>query len=100
MEPRAPTGSLTINVGSNLLKLAHDDKARKGHTALWALGFALFGLGNLANLTAFAYAPASLLSAVQAVQYLSNVACSRLMHGEKVEANVRCMQACTAEPVG
>ena len=77
-------GSIGINLGTNMLKLAHNRAGAEvvagGPAArsvrgdpVWVSGFALFGAGNVLNFAAMAFAAQSLLAPVGAVQFLTNV---------------------------
>ncbi|PKA47572.1 hypothetical protein AXF42_Ash014768 [Apostasia shenzhenica] len=84
-------GSITINFGTNLLKLGHDQRERfttssndgaNGKFILkpiicfhtWRVGILLFALGNCLNFVSFAYAAQSLLAALGSIQFISNIA--------------------------
>nr|CAD1836690.1 unnamed protein product [Ananas comosus var. bracteatus] len=83
-------GSITINFGTNLLKLGHDQ--RESHSIpcnveddgkiirkpivyfrTWRIGILLFALGNCLNFISFAFAAQSLLAALGSIQFVSNL---------------------------
>ncbi|XP_020111186.1 probable magnesium transporter NIPA8 isoform X5 [Ananas comosus] len=83
-------GSITINFGTNLLKLGHDQ--RESHSIpcnveddgkiickpivyfrTWRIGILLFALGNCLNFVSFAFAAQSLLAALGSIQFVSNL---------------------------
>ncbi|XP_019427596.1 PREDICTED: probable magnesium transporter NIPA8 isoform X1 [Lupinus angustifolius] len=83
-------GSITINFGTNLLKLGHNERERHllGIDGLngkippkpivcfqtWRVGIVFFFLGNCLNFISFGYAAQSLLAALGSVQFVSNIA--------------------------
>lgn len=88
-----------INVGTNLLKVAHNRRevllAEADDAGLppppgvfrmriWQVGFTLFKLSNVLNFVAFGFAPQSVLAALASVQFVSNVMFARLVLGEAV----------------
>lgn len=96
-------GSLSINLSTNLIKLAHNKNyatapehgpspsllrsprrwwRHPGGNRLWLFAIIVFALANLVNFASFAFAAQSLLSALGSVQFLSNVAFSRLVNKE------------------
>ena len=98
-------GSLSINLSTNLIKLAHNKNyatapehgpspsllksPRKwwrhpGGNRLWLFAIIVFAIANLVNFASFAFAAQSLLSALGSVQFLSNVAFSRLVNKEPI----------------
>jgi drug/metabolite transporter (DMT)-like permease len=103
-------GSLSVNLSTNLIKLAHS----KNYTAtlhhgpcpkfrqsprswwrfsgsgnqIWLFSILLFALGNIANFASFAFAAQSLLSALDSVQFISNVAFSKFVNKEKISRYV------------
>ncbi|XP_074584453.1 LOW QUALITY PROTEIN: putative magnesium transporter NIPA8 [Curcuma longa] len=83
-------GSIAINVGTNLLKLGHDERERYFmlindgsnsklnmksiiHFQTWRIGILLFAFGNCLNFFSFAYAAQSLLAALGSIQFVSNI---------------------------
>ncbi|XP_061375704.1 probable magnesium transporter NIPA8 [Gastrolobium bilobum] len=84
-------GSIAINVGTNLLKLGHNERERDSvlgsdganvklplkpiiHFQTWRVGMIFFFLGNCLNFISFGYAAQSLLAALGSVQFVSNIA--------------------------
>jgi drug/metabolite transporter (DMT)-like permease len=97
------TGSIMINLGTNLMKFGHmeaekaaeaekstaegsKEPAKKG--SWWQVGMGLFVLGNLLNFTSFSFANQSLLAALGSVQFVTNVAFGRLVLKMVISANV------------
>jgi magnesium transporter len=99
-------GSLSVNLSTNLIKLAHNKnyKAASEHgpcpkfsksprgwwrfpgsgNKLWLFAIILFAIANIANFASFAFAAQSLLSALGSVQFISNVAFSKFVNKEKI----------------
>lgn len=99
-------GSLSINLSTNLIKLAHSKNysAAPEHgpcpkfskspcgwwrypgsgNKLWLFAIILFAIANIANFASFAFAAQSLLSALGSVQFISNVAFSRFINKENI----------------
>ncbi|KAI4367315.1 hypothetical protein MLD38_023066 [Melastoma candidum] len=82
-------GSIAINIGTNLLKLGHNERnsmhdidGSSGklplkpiiHFQTWRIGILIFMLGNCLNFISFGYAAQSLLAALGSVQFVSNIA--------------------------
>src|SRR5690349_9267880 len=79
------TGSIAINLGTNLFKLAHvrhQDSTSSSPTAIrsqkWRIGFAVFLIGNLCNFISFDLAAQSLLAGLGSIQFVTNVMFARL----------------------
>ncbi|KAK8938945.1 hypothetical protein KSP39_PZI011386 [Platanthera zijinensis] len=98
-------GSVTINFGTNLLKLGHDQRERLSiasndesnkklilkpiiyfHT--WRVGILFFALGNCLNFISFGYAAQSLLAALGSIQFVSNIAFSYFVLSKTVTIKV------------
>lgn len=73
-------GSISINLGANIVRLSHVRDSR----TFFCIGYSFFALGNLANFAALNLAAQSLLEALGAVQFLSNLAFARLVQGDTV----------------
>ncbi|KAG0485670.1 hypothetical protein HPP92_009749 [Vanilla planifolia] len=84
-------GSITINFGTNLVKLGHEQRERLSTLSsdgsnsklflkpitnfqTWRVGILLFAVGNSLNFISFAYAAQSLLAALGSIQFVSNIA--------------------------
>ncbi|KXZ52720.1 hypothetical protein GPECTOR_8g114 [Gonium pectorale] len=76
-------GSIAINLGTNLMKLGHNKRAKMdlpddkkppvGKIKEWAIGMAFFSAGNILNFVSFGFAAQSLLAALGSIQFVSNV---------------------------
>mmetsp|Transcript_8294 Transcript_8294/g.27579 ORF Transcript_8294/g.27579 Transcript_8294/m.27579 type:complete len:791 (-) Transcript_8294:77-2449(-) len=92
-------GNVCMNLGTNLLKLAHMrreeenmrlEEAGDTTTSLppvwrrwdWAFGFAIFKGGNVINFLAYGFGPQSILAALASVQFASNLVFSSTVLGE------------------
>ncbi|CAM6095094.1 unnamed protein product [Calypogeia fissa] len=99
-------GSISINFGTNLLKLGHNQReksavldavepgekivSRKSVTQYeaWRLGVIVFALGNILNFISFGFAAQSLLAALGSVQFVSNVVFAYLVLKETVTGRI------------
>lgn len=98
-------GSISINFGTNLLKLGHNQRERQAlletsdgdkvftkksvtQYQSWRIGVAVFSLGNILNFISFGYAAQSLLAALGSVQFVSNVFFAYLMLNEVVTRRI------------
>ncbi|KAK7267116.1 hypothetical protein RIF29_19780 [Crotalaria pallida] len=97
-------GSITINFGTNLLKLGHNERERhllgsdglNGRMSLkpivcfqtWRVGIIFFFLGNCLNFISFGYAAQSLLAALGSVQFVSNIAFAYFVLHKRVAVKV------------
>ncbi|KAL6652822.1 hypothetical protein ACP70R_011747 [Stipagrostis hirtigluma subsp. patula] len=98
-------GSVTINFGTNLLKLGHDQRKKLSeingdqgnvkftpksilHFQTWRIGILLFAVGNCLNFMSFAYAAQSLLAALGSIQFVSNIAFSYFVFNKTVSLKV------------
>ncbi|XP_055817798.1 probable magnesium transporter NIPA8 [Solanum dulcamara] len=72
-------GSIFINFGTNLLKLAHDERNLRArmkpiiYFQAWRIGILFFTIGNCLNFISFGYAAQSLLAALGSIQFISNI---------------------------
>ncbi|WMV10889.1 hypothetical protein MTR67_004274 [Solanum verrucosum] len=72
-------GSIFINFGTNLLKLAHDERNSRArmkpiiYFQAWRIGILFFTIGNCLNFISFGYAAQSLLAALGSIQFISNI---------------------------
>jgi hypothetical protein len=89
-------GSVTINLGTNLMKLGYNRRAQAAAQAAataksptpnanpaWRAGALVFGLGNVLNFVSFGFAAQSLLAAIGSAQFVSNAVFSRVVLGER-----------------
>ncbi|CAL9198513.1 probable magnesium transporter NIPA8 [Musa acuminata AAA Group] len=98
-------GSITINFGTNLLKLGHDQREKHYmpscdgtnskvnvksiiHFQTWRIGILLFVFGNCLNFVSFAYAAQSLLAALGSIQFISNIAFAYFVLSKTVSVKV------------
>ncbi|URE44977.1 hypothetical protein MUK42_14947 [Musa troglodytarum] len=98
-------GSITINFGTNLLKLGHDQREKHYmpscdgtnskvtvksiiHFQTWRIGILLFVFGNCLNFVSFAYAAQSLLAALGSIQFVSNIAFAYFVLSKTVSVKV------------
>jgi drug/metabolite transporter (DMT)-like permease len=106
------SGSIMINLGTNLMKFGHMETARAEKAAAaaaaadarnstpegnqptkaggnwWHIGMGLFVLGNLLNFASFSFANQSLLAALGSVQFVTNVAFGRFVLKMVISANI------------
>ena len=69
-------GSIGINVGQNLqasgiTSLSLDGRSRPWRSTQWTIGTSVFILFSLINFAALALAPASILTSLESIQYVS-----------------------------
>ncbi|PKA59723.1 hypothetical protein AXF42_Ash011847 [Apostasia shenzhenica] len=98
-------GSITINFGTNLLKLGHDQREKLStinsggtngkligkpiaHFQTWRVGILFFALGNCLNFISFAYAAQSVLAALGSVQFISNIAFAYVVLSKTVTVKI------------
>lgn len=82
-------GNIIINLGTNLIKLAHcqydqilittQHKSSFYQSKAWLWGVGCFALGNVGNFVSFGFASQSLLSGLSSVQFVSNVIFASLL---------------------
>ncbi|KAK4738297.1 hypothetical protein R3W88_001994 [Solanum pinnatisectum] len=83
-------GSIFINFGTNLLKLAHDERNLSArmkpivYFQAWRIGILFFTIGNCLNFISFGYAAQSLLSALGSIQFISNIGFAYLLLNKTV----------------
>lgn len=91
-------GNVIINLGTNLVKIAHE--RRKSlceqqassippilvllRDPYWAGGTAMFAFGNLLNFASFGFAAQTLLSSLSSIQFVTNIVFSYFIFGEKL----------------
>jgi len=76
-------GSVGINIGQNLqsngLK-SLADRTKPCRSRTWTIGVSIFICSSLINFLAFAFAPATVLVSLEAVQYVTNVIFNRFIN--------------------
>ncbi|GAX78098.1 hypothetical protein CEUSTIGMA_g5540.t1 [Chlamydomonas eustigma] len=98
------TGSISINLGTNVMKLGHNQRAQMAlpeekkppimKNRYWQVGLVVFILGNIANFASFGFAAQSLLAALGSVQFVSNVVFASTVLKEKITRMVLIATAC------
>ncbi|TMX02256.1 hypothetical protein EJD97_022233 [Solanum chilense] len=84
-------GSIFINFGTNLLKLAHDERNLRArmkpiiYFQAWRIGILFFTIGNCLNFISFGYAAQSLLAALGSIQFISNIGFAYLVLNKTVK---------------
>ena len=78
-------GSVGINVGQNMqaaaIRLLPEEKKMSPWSSRgWIVGFLMFVCFSLVNFAAFALAPASVLTPIESIQFVTNVAYSRIVN--------------------
>jgi hypothetical protein len=91
-------GAMMINLGSNIVKYGHtlhekseaaSDTAGTTRAAkLRAGGWTLFSLGGAFNFLSFSYGTQSLLSALAAIQFVTNIFFGAVVNGETVTTRI------------
>ncbi|PNH01815.1 NIPA-like protein 2 [Tetrabaena socialis] len=97
-------GSIAINLGTNLMKLGHNKRAKmdmpedqKPPTRKikeWVVGMSFFTVGNILNFVSFGFAAQSLLAALGSIQFVSNVIFASFVLKEKINRMVLTATAC------
>jgi hypothetical protein len=82
-------GSVGINIGQNLqatglLALPPEDSLRPHKSRLWIFGLLIFILFSLVNFAALALAPASILTPLESIQFVTNIAWNKLVNRKAV----------------
>ncbi|KXZ48891.1 hypothetical protein GPECTOR_24g180 [Gonium pectorale] len=87
-------GSISINLGMNLMKLGHtrraemkapeEEKPPVRKIKVWIVGVSIFVTGNVLNFVSFAFAAQSLLAALGSLQVPCNVFFAYLVNRERV----------------
>jgi len=85
------TGSVMINLGSNLIRKNHTKYYKTNKPPFWKqwlalIGWALFGIGNTLNFVAFMFAAQSLCAALGSIQFVSNLIFAKLINNEKISS--------------
>eukprot|EP01101_Sappina_pedata_P008491 TRINITY_DN4719_c0_g1_i1.p1 TRINITY_DN4719_c0_g1~~TRINITY_DN4719_c0_g1_i1.p1 ORF type:complete len:433 (+),score=104.92 TRINITY_DN4719_c0_g1_i1:90-1388(+) len=86
------TGSILINIGTNMMKYSHayhDNLAHKKssvlHQPMWLTGISIFCIGNIVNFWALSYSAQSMLAAVGSIQFLTNLVFAAFLFKEKIQ---------------
>jgi hypothetical protein len=82
-------GSVGINIGQNIQamsmqKLDEKGLARPWTSRGWRIGMWLFIIFSIINFAALAFAPASILTPIESIQFVTNVAFNRIVNKTKV----------------
>jgi len=82
-------GSIGINIGQNLqatglAAMAEEDRAHPHRSRMWRLGMAIFVLMSLVNFAALALAPASILTPLESLQFVTNIFYNRFVNKKVV----------------
>jgi magnesium transporter len=83
------TGSIIINLGSNLIRKNHTMYTKETKPPFFKqwlalVGWSLFGLGNVLNFVAFMFAAQSLCAALGSVQFVSNLIFAKFINHETI----------------
>ena len=94
-------GSIGINVGQNLQaagiqSLALERRHEPWRNVTWSLGTALFVSFSLINFAALAFAPASILTSLESIQFVTNVAYSKLINKAAISLRMLIGVGCTS----
>lgn len=86
-------GSLGINVGQNMQangieQLAEVQRVRPQVSRLWRVGLGVFALFAVINFAALALAPASILTPMESIQFVSNIAWNRFVNRRKISSRM------------
>ena len=91
-------GAMMINLGSNIVKYGHtqrekaleagDKPGEEKATKLKVGGWVLFSVGGGFNFLSFSYGTQSLLSALAAIQFVTNIFFGALVNGETVTMRI------------
>jgi len=97
-------GSVAINLGTNIIKLAHNkrsqlpvpDEEKPPITKFreWIVGMVIFSVGNVLNFVSFGFAAQSLLAALGCIQFVSNVFIAYFLLKEKITRIVLIATTC------
>ncbi|GLI58597.1 hypothetical protein VaNZ11_000325 [Volvox africanus] len=97
-------GSIAINLGTNLMKLGHNKRAKVDCAEAqkppvhkfkeWCIGMSFFSVGNILNFVSFGFAAQSLLAALGSVQFVSNVIFAYFVLHEPINRMILIATAC------
>ncbi len=86
-------GSIGINVGQNIqaggiAKLSPSERSKPFRSKMWRVGLLIFIAFSMLNFAAFALAPASVLTPLESLQFVTNIAYSKLINKAQVSARM------------
>lgn len=97
-------GSIAINLGTNLMKLGHNKRAKVDvpdsekppvrKFKEWVVGMSFFTVGNILNFVSFGFAAQSLLAALGSIQFVSNVIFAYFVLHEQINRMVVIATTC------
>ncbi|GLC43081.1 hypothetical protein PLESTB_000865100 [Pleodorina starrii] len=97
-------GSIAINLGTNLMKLGHNKRAKVDCPEAqkppvrkikeWVIGMSFFSVGNILNFVSFGFAAQSLLAALGSIQFVSNVVFAYFVLHEPINRMILIATAC------
>ena len=81
--------SIGINIGQNMQaqginRLTEEQKAAPQQSRLWVIGMLVFIFSSLFNFVALAFAPASILTPIESIQFVTNIIYNRVYNGAPV----------------
>ncbi len=92
-------GSIGINVGQNvqasgLAAMPEEERSRPHRSWMWRVGMVLFVVFNLINFAALALAPASILTPLESLQFVTNIFYNRFINQKRVSGVMAAGVAC------
>ena len=86
-------GSIGINIGQNLQAsglqaLPEKDRVKPMQSVVWRIGLGIFILFSLVNFAALALAPASILTPMESIQFVTNVVWNRFVNHKAVNSRM------------
>ena len=92
-------GSIGINIGQNLQaagiqSLDMEDRTKPHKSRTWIIGTTIFVVFSLINFAALALAPASVLTPLESIQFVTNVVYNRVVNKAVVSARMNMGVAC------
>ena len=92
-------GSIGINIGQNLQaagiqSLDIEDRTKPHKSRTWIIGTTVFVVFSLINFAALALAPASVLTPLESIQFVTNVVYNRVVNKAVVSARMNMGVAC------
>ncbi|GFR43906.1 hypothetical protein Agub_g5040, partial [Astrephomene gubernaculifera] len=97
-------GSIAINLGTNLMKLGHNKRAKVDlpddqkppvrKFKEWVIGMSFFSVGNILNFVSFGFAAQSLLAALGSIQFVSNVIFASFVLHERINRMILIATTC------
>eukprot|EP00900_Chrysochromulina_parva_P022243 jgi/Chrpa1/4652/Chrysochromulina_OHIO_Genome00018068-RA len=81
--------SIGINIGQNMQaqginRLTEEQKSAPQQSRLWVIGMLVFIFSSLFNFVALAFAPASILTPIESIQFVTNIMYNRVYNGAPV----------------